>query len=233
MTLSKNLHQDVFVSILRAIYSDSVLRTSMGFKGGTAAMLFYGLPRFSVDLDFDLLDVARREEVFDRLHKILLQAGTLIDARDKHYTLFFLLSYKKGERGLKVEISKRSVRSEYIIKNYLGISMFVMKEEDMVASKLSALLTRKKFATRDMYDLWFFLKEHWLISEEVVKEKTDLSLDAALKKAIDMVRHITKNQSLEGLGDLLDDEKQKDWVKENLAAELLFQLQLYLSHIEG
>lgn len=57
MVLSKDLHKNVFVDILRAVYSDPLLRNTLGFKGGTAAMLFYGLPRFSVDLDFNLLEL--------------------------------------------------------------------------------------------------------------------------------------------------------------------------------
>jgi len=94
MVLSKDLHRDVFVNILRNIYSDVLLRSNLGFKGGTAAMLFYELPRFSVDLDFDLLDSDKKEEVFQKLREILIQYGDIVEAYDKKYTLFFLLKYK-------------------------------------------------------------------------------------------------------------------------------------------
>ncbi|MDO8657216.1 MAG: nucleotidyl transferase AbiEii/AbiGii toxin family protein [Candidatus Levybacteria bacterium] len=225
-----DLHRDTFIKILRAIYSDPLLRSNLGFKGGTAAMLFYKLPRFSVDLDFDLLDPEKKEEVFKKLGEILPQFGTVIEASNKHYTLFFLLSYKKGERGLKVEISKRIIKSAYEPKNFLGISMLVMKEEDMAAGKLAALLTRKRFATRDMFDLWFFLKENWQINEEFLKAKSGLSLKQALKKAQPLVKNVKPTELLAGLGDLLD-PKQKAWVKEHLKEELLFQLKLYQSNI--
>ena len=43
------------LQILRDIYSDLELANYLGFKGGTALMFFHGLPRFSVDLDFNLL----------------------------------------------------------------------------------------------------------------------------------------------------------------------------------
>lgn len=226
-----DLHKNAFVGILRAIYSDTLLRNKLGFKGGTAAMLFYDLPRFSVDLDFDLLDPEKKEEVFQRLKEILPQFGTVIEASDKQYTLFFLLSYKKGERGLKVEISKRIIKSAYILKNFLGISMLVMKEEDMVAGKLAALLTRKRFATRDMFDLWFFLKENWHINEEFLKEKSGFSLSQALKKAQPLVKNVKSTELLAGLGELLD-SKQKAWVKTKLQDELVFQLRLYLSNLQ-
>ena len=47
-----DLHKSIFINILRGIYSDPLLRSILGFKGETATMLFYELPRFSVDLDF-------------------------------------------------------------------------------------------------------------------------------------------------------------------------------------
>lgn len=232
MALSKELHRNTFVDILRAIYSDPLLRMNLGFKGGTAAMLFYKLPRFSVDLDFDLLDPEKKEEVFTKLGQILPKFGTVKEASDKYHTLFFLLSYKKGERGLKVEISKRIIKSAYVPKNFLGISMLVMKEEDMVAGKLAALLTRKRFATRDMFDLWFFLKEHWDINEEFLKAKSGLSLAQALKKAQLIVKNVKPTELLAGLGELLDN-KQKAFMKDKLQDELMFQLKLRQSFEKG
>ena len=41
-----NKHKFFLVSILKDIYSDIELANSLGFKGGTAQMLFYDLPRF-------------------------------------------------------------------------------------------------------------------------------------------------------------------------------------------
>lgn len=231
MVLDRDLHRDVFISILKEIYSDTLLRTNLGFKGGTAAMLFYGLPRFSVDLDFNLLDPEKKEVVFERLKEILPNYGNVIQTKEKYYTLFFLLSYKKGGRGLKVEISKRPLQFEYVPKNFLGISMLVMKEEDMVAGKLSALLTRRDFANRDLFDMWYFLKEHWEINERVLKENTGLTLAQALKKAQAQVKKIKKNEILAGLGDLLDN-KQKAFVREKLQNELVFYIKLYLDNMK-
>lgn len=227
-----SLHRGALVDTLRAIYSDILLRNILGFKGGTAAMLFYGLPRFSVDLDFDLLDPDKKEAVFQRLKGLLPQFGILKQAQDKHFTLFFLLNYRKGERNLKIDISKRPLWHEYEPKNYLGLSMLVMKEGDMIASKLSALLTRKKFATRDMFDLWYFLKEEWQIDARVLRENTNMGLTEALEKARDRVKVVAKNELLAGLGELLEDERQKTFVRYKLQDELVFRLNLYLDNLK-
>ncbi len=223
--LNKDLHRTAFINALDEIYSDPQIRTLLGFKGGTAAMLFYELPRFSVDLDFDLLDQNKKDLAFAKLKEILPKVGRVDQAQDKYYTLFFLIDYKKGERNLKIEISKRPSKAEYDVKNYLGLPMLVMKEDDMAAGKLAALTTRKRFATRDMFDAWYFLRNSWPIDEQVLKEKTGFSLPKALKTAQKRIMTIKKTEILYGLGELLDN-KQKAWAKEKLQEDLLFQLRL-------
>ncbi|HUD09266.1 MAG TPA: nucleotidyl transferase AbiEii/AbiGii toxin family protein [Patescibacteria group bacterium] len=223
--LNKDIHKNILINTLNSIYKDTQIRTFLGFKGGTAALLFYKLPRFSVDLDFDLLDINKKELVFQRLKEILSKSGKIDQAWEKQNTLFFLVNYKKEERNIKVEISKRSLKSEYEVKNYLGIPMLVMKKDDMVASKLAALITRKKFATRDMFDLWFFLVNNWSIDEELLKEITGLSIAQALDKAQKRIKNIKKTELLAGLGDLLDN-KQKAFVKEKLRDDLMLQLKI-------
>ena len=218
-------HKVLLIQILKDIYSDTTLRTLLGFKDGTAALLFYDLPRLSVDLDFDLLDPDKKEIVFPLVKNILANHGSVRDATEKRYTLFYLLNYQAGKQSVKLEISKRKSGGRFELKNYLGIPMLVMKQEDMIAAKLSALLTRKKFAMRDVYDVWFFSKNNWSINKQLLQEKTGLSLKPALEKAIDIVSSLNKNQLLQGLGELLG-PKQKDWVKEKLQEETIFYLRL-------
>jgi hypothetical protein len=45
--IDQNRHRFLMVQILKDIYSDLDLSSNLGFKGGTALMFFYGLPRFS------------------------------------------------------------------------------------------------------------------------------------------------------------------------------------------
>lgn len=228
---NKESHHTYLIKILKEIYDNPSLRNILGFKGGTAAVLFYDLPRISVDLDFDLLDETKKNIVLEKIKKIINPVGEIIESIEKRFTLFFLISYKKGERKIKIEISKRPVKSVYEVKNYLGIPILVMKKEDMIAGKMSALLTRKKFAARDLFDLWFFLKENWQINEIVLKEKTELNLKKAIKMSIKKTKEIKPEQLLQGLGDFLD-EKQKYWVKNKLKEEIIFLLNLYLKQIK-
>lgn len=225
--LNRERHQTILLKILKEIHSDAVLRRVLGFKGGTAAYLFYQLPRFSVDLDFDLLDTQKKQIVFERIKKLLPQFGTLLQATEKRYALFFLVTYKQGEHKVKVKISKRPTKTTFEVKNYLGIPLLVISKEDMVAMKLAAFLTRKRFAARDIFDLWFFLKNEWPINESVVKQRTELTLKKALEEARKKTKKVKKNQLLQGLGELLE-VRQKSWAREKLKEELLFYINLRL-----
>lgn len=229
--LDSQRHKIILIRILKEIYTDPDLRNSLGFKGGTAAFLFYHLPRLSVDLDFDLKDLAKKELALGKMPKILAQFGKVIEALEKRETLFFLLSYQKDERKIKVEVSKRLTAASYQSQNYLGIPMLVVKKEDLAAGKLAAFLTRKKLAARDAFDLWFFLQNDFGMNETLVKERTDLSLKKALQAAIKKGESLKKNQLLQGLGELLD-KKQKLWVREKLKEELIFQLKLRLTSLQ-
>jgi predicted nucleotidyltransferase component of viral defense system len=64
---------------LRDVYADASIASLLGFKGGTCAYFFYDLPRFSVDLDFDLLtsDESNQKLVFETVRKILEQHGQI------------------------------------------------------------------------------------------------------------------------------------------------------------
>lgn len=225
--LNPIVHKEIMTRVLKDIYADAAVGPALGFKGGTAAFLFYHLPRFSVDLDFDLLNQEKEDDLLARLPEILGKYGVVREAVKKRFTLFFLLSYKKGQRSIKVEISRRYAGSGYEVKTFLGIPMRVMKLPDMAAGKLAALLTRVHFASRDVFDLWYFLDQQWEINDQVLKEKTGWGRKAALRRAIKLVEKIDSAQLLKGLGELVN-QKQKNWIKTKLKNEILFLLKLNL-----
>lgn len=224
---NKGKHTNILANITKDIYKNPKLAGNLGFKGGTAALFFYNLPRGSVDLDFDLLNIDAKKAVFSELEKIASSYGVLLEGVEKRYTLFFLLSYLKGAKKVKIEVSKRFAKSQYEIKNFFGIPVFVMNKDSMLSNKLCALLSRKNFAARDLFDTWYFLKEGWGFNQDVIKDRLGMSLSDALANAITLVNKVTKNQILHGLGEFVD-AKDKDWLRNNLKEELLFQLNLAL-----
>jgi predicted nucleotidyltransferase component of viral defense system len=230
-------HKFNMVRILKDIYEHPQLGNYLGFKGGTACRLFYGLTRYSVDLDFDLIfsenlsekeRVKKEEFIFSEMEKILKKYSELEirEATIKHYTIFFLLSYGKGEHTVKVEISRRPNKTKFVIENYLGIPMRVTTKEDAFANKLIALTDRKKVAMRDVFDVYYFFSEGWSINEEIVQKKVEMSLRKYLDKCVEFVSSLSDNHILDGLGELLD-EPQKNWAKDKLKTETIFLIKNY------
>lgn len=228
MTLDINRHKNILLKILKDIYTDNTLGPILGFKGGTAAYLFYNLERFSVDLDFDLLKPEKEDHVFIRIERIISSYGEIKIKRKKFYTLFFELSYDDKDRNIKVEINRRNFGSKYEILNYYGISMKVMCREDMLANKIVALDDRLEKTNRDIFDTWFFLKKDWPVNKELVEKRVRMSFREFLIKCIKKIERLPERSLLSGIGELLD-EKTKSWAKKNLKKELLFLLKLKLA----
>jgi len=225
MTLDTSIHKNIMLQILKDIYSNTTIAPFLGFKGGTAAYIFYGLNRFSTDLDFDLLNPEQAEHVFATVTAIVKSYGQIKDARQRRFGLFFLLSYADKAQNIKVEINRRSFGSQYEIKTYLGISMLVMLREDMAAHKLVAMYERLGKTNRDIYDTWFFLKNNWSINQNIVEQRTNKTFKDFLKQCIADLQKMSNRHILNGIGELLD-ITQKDWVKKNLLTDTIFLLKL-------
>jgi predicted nucleotidyltransferase component of viral defense system len=214
------------VQILTDVYSDRELAVNLGFKGGTAAMLFYGLPRFSVDLDFNLLDRNSAEAVYQKVKKTVLKYGKIHDEAQKFFGDLLSLDDEHGERNLKVDISHRVENDEYVIKNLLGINIKVMEISDMFSHKLVALLGRKEFAERDMFDCWYFMKEKTPVNRQIVENMTHKPLPEYLQDCIDKMENLPKRSLLYGLGELVADS-MKSFVRNKLQQDMVFLLKSY------
>lgn len=231
MTLDTATHKTILFQILKDIYSDATIAPFLGFKGGTAAMMFYGLNRFSVDLDFDLLDEDKEDHVFKRVTTIVKKHGILKESYKKRFNLFCLLSYEDKAHKIKVEINRRQFGSKFEIKTYLGVSMLVMAREDMFAHKLMAMSERIGKTSRDIYDVWFFLKERFPINKEIVQKRSGVSFDVQVQKCISQLEKMKDRNILDGVGELLS-SAQKDWAKAKLREETIALLKLRLESAE-
>lgn len=228
MTISISAHKTILFQILKDIYSNTKISPFLGFKGGTAALMFYNLDRFSVDIDLDLLDYSKKDLVFDEVVKMVKKYGILKDVHKKRFNLFCLISYEDKSQNIKVEINRRNTGSKYEIKTYLGVSMQVMVLPDMVANKLMAMHERIGKTSRDIYDVWFFLSQRFPINHQLIESRSEMSFDEFIKKCILQLEKIGNNHILDGLGELLT-PCQKDWAKAKLKIETISFLKLLLS----
>ena len=211
--LDKNKHREIMYSILRDIFS-SDLGKYLAFKGGTACYFFHGLDRFSTDLDFDLVD----QKVWDIDEQIIEVLKKYGDVKIWKYNI--ILSYETESVNVKIDIS-RNIRKHniYEIKSLYGVDIKTQAESTIFANKLVALTERN--TNRDIYDVYFFLKKHWNINENIIKERTWKTKWELLEQIIEKLKNLPKNYKiLDWLGEVLN-EKQKHFVSHKLLVELI------------
>ena len=224
-----NKHKFYMLQILKDMFSDAELSDCLAFKGGTALMFFYDLPRFSVDLDFNLLDPAKEKLVYGKVRNVLLKYGTLHDEAQKFFGPVFVLEYGKGERKLKVEISNRQFDNHYEIKNLMGIEMRVLVKPDMFAHKLCALLDRNEVTGRDVFDCWFFLNQRTPVNANIVESRMGVTLQEHLQHCIDTLERISDKTVMNGLGELTDGETKR-FAKTKLRKETISLLNFFKAY---
>ena len=126
---------------------------------------------------------------------------------------------------LKVEVSNREFPNHYEIRSLLGTDIRVMTLPDMFAHKLCAL--GERVTPRDIYDVWFFLQKHTEINEEIVRLRTGMSVSEYAQQCAEKVRRYSSRMLMQGLGEVLSDNKNKNFVRQQLIPETASALEWF------
>jgi predicted nucleotidyltransferase component of viral defense system len=224
-------HQLLMKQILTQLFRHRQLLPHLAFKGGTCLYFFYGLPRFSVDLDFDWL---ADDPPILPLGEVLARYFKTIEFSDKKSTWLWIGSYQDHEMKIKIEVNKRKfLANEYDILDFYGIKITSLAKSCLLAHKLCAITERRELKNRDLFDTWWMLERRWPIREEIIKERKGMGLKEYLLNILDLLASLKNTKAkkggiLDGLGQLLKDEKDHIWVKEHLLEELSLMLRLFL-----
>ena len=170
--------------VLSSLYAS--VSSELVFKGGTALLFFYGLNRFSEDLDFTVVKDVDLKKLCENVEQSLAYVGMPKRIGQKKDTAVSF-SFKVGAEGplydkeisrcfVDVEISKREIVEHFetkevrsIYPDILPFTVCVMKQEEIVAEKIRAILKRNY--ARDVYDLHFLLNQGSSINIALVHKK--------------------------------------------------------------
>ena len=157
--------------------------SNWAFVGGTALRFLFGLPRYSEDLDFSLVEPGV-DSRFDRL-MASLQADLRGEAYDVHVkartgstvaSAFIkfrgllhelgLSSHQNEVLSVKVEIDTNPPEGAkvvtQIIRRFTMLNLLHYDRASLLAGKLHAVLSRKYTKGRDLYDLaWYLSDPDW------------------------------------------------------------------------
>ena len=240
MKIDKEKHKKIMLGILADISKDPELSVNLGFKGGTCCYFVYGLDRFSVDLDFDLLDAEKKDLVIKKMYELLKKYGTIKKGSNESRVK---LKYSDDSSALKIDISPRDelnhLNSYEITDIVSGVPLNILKQEDMFAHKLVAIKDRfenrsanKIIANRDIYDINFFFNKNWEINYEIILLRRKKDAKLYFKELMEFIeKNVDNKKILDGIGALVSDEKRK-WVKNELKNEVIKQLAIQIKSME-
>ena len=172
--------------ILKFFSINETFNNSLALKGGTAInLLFFNLPRLSVDIDMDFcLDISKddmllyREKINKQLLKFMYSQGYILSGKSKNYhsldsLVFDYTNSAMIKDNIKIEINY-SLREHVLpiekieLKNDAVDDIFLVNTVNPIeiyATKTVALLTRN--APRDLYDLNYMIVNKFLSDNEL------------------------------------------------------------------
>lgn len=216
---SDAIHKAWLYRVLSGIADNTQLSSLLRFKGGTCAAMRNLVDRFSVDLDFDLIDHEKVANVREWLKEIFQELGLVIEDESKVVPQFFLKYPQSGKsrNTLRVEVTFPPPKAnQYEPVRFIEIDRILHCQtvETMFANKLVALIDRyekhKSIAGRDIFDIHAFFLQGLKFNEDVIRERRNQDLPVFFAKISEFIeKKVTQQIIDEDLNYLLPPEQFK------------------------
>lgn len=228
-----SLHKAWLCRILTAFADNECLSQKLYFKGGTCAAFQDLLNRFSVDLDFDLLESKDVAEVKKCMENIFEELGLEIKDQSGKVPQYFLkYNAPDGERNnLKIDVlcpPPKSNTYETVRIKEIDRVWRCQTIETMFANKLVAVIDRyektKSIAGRDIYDIHFWLINKYSLNEAIIYERRGQPLREYLPGLIAFIeKHVTETLLSQDINMLLPQTDFKQ-IRKTLKPETIMLL---------
>jgi hypothetical protein len=232
------VHKSYLNRLLIEIIDQPFLSQNLAFKGGTCAGMLGYLDRFSIDLDFDILQTAEDTAFRQALHQVFDGLDlAVVEEFDK--VLMFRLRYpsEPGKRNnVKVSASSLILKANKYRVQYLpeiDRMMTCQTVETMFANKLVAVTDRfdlhGTIAGRDIYDIHHFFIKGYSYHGPIIRERTTLAPQDYMRKLAMFIKNqVTQRIINEDLNILLPN-KQFQQIRKILIPETLAFLEREVS----
>lgn len=179
-TRAKNRVREYLQARILQSLQENTAFAAWAFVGGTALRFLFGMPRFSEDLDFSLIQAGMPDRFTDLMNK----AKTVFEAENYEVTVnvkeqktvksafikFSRLLYELGlspmvsqTLSIKVEIDTNPPAGAQletsIVRKDILLNLLHYDKASLLAGKLHALLMRNYVKGRDIYDLMWYLSD--------------------------------------------------------------------------
>jgi hypothetical protein len=179
-------HEVFEIEVLDKMNSAKVLGPLV-FGGGSMLRLCHELNRYSVDLDFWLIQSISEKSFFNRVLKVFDKDYEITDTEMTQHTLLYELWSGLYPRRLKIEIRREQKDCDY--QDKIAFSRFSTRQvilkahtlDQTIKNKIKAFLDRGEI--RDCFDIEFLLRRGIELPIKTDRELTEFQKKlASLKK---------------------------------------------------
>ncbi|MEA1910973.1 MAG: nucleotidyl transferase AbiEii/AbiGii toxin family protein [Spirochaetota bacterium] len=191
----RSIIREYFQARILQMLQDNGVFLNWAFLGGTALRFLYGLPRYSEDLDFSLVDTSINcdfEKVLRGIRNTFNSENytvnittpkkkTVMSAFIKFPGIFYEMGCSpriEEVLSIKIEVDTNppegAEMETTIIRRFVTVNVNHYSKSSLMAGKLHAILSRQYTKGRDLYDFV------WYLSDPLWPEPNLLLLNAAL-----------------------------------------------------
>ena len=160
--------ENVIIEVVQAL-AKSQAGSQIAFKGGTALKLFYDLPRYSEDIDYDSLQGVSPKKLINIIKGLCTKKRwEITDAAVKFHTILVELRFSGPDRNfhIKIKISTREKELKTAILPLRGVPVVTLEPSFLMTEKLLTFIDRQ--AGRDIFDAWFILNSAYPLDETMI-----------------------------------------------------------------
>lgn len=160
-------HLTLIKDVLNYIFASNA-SSDLVLKGGTALLLFYGLNRFSEDIDLDATSVNLKNLLGAYASK---RGYKLRVTKDSDHGKRYMIDYDEGA-SLKVEVSYRHRKLKQSDISVVG-NVRVYTLDRLLKSKIVAFLSDNRNKIRDLYDIAHIYFNTDIVITEDLKDRLE------------------------------------------------------------
>jgi predicted nucleotidyltransferase component of viral defense system len=215
--LFNQYRENTIIEVVQAI-AKSQAGSHIAFKGGTALKLFYDLPRYSEDIDYDSLRNISSQELMNILKAMTAKKRwEITDDAVKYNTVLLELRFAGPERSfrVKIEISTREKELKTTVLLLRGVPVQTLAPTLLMTEKLMTFIDRQ--AGRDIFDAWFILNNAYALDEEIILK--NFGDEATFySEILSVIRKLDTKKILRDTGKLLSMDHRK-WIETSFLAD--------------
>jgi hypothetical protein len=203
--------ENTIIEVVQTV-AKSEAGSHLAFKGGTALKLFYDLPRYSEDIDYDFLGKISPQRMMDILKSVAAKKKwEVTDDAVKYNTILLELRFSGPERNfrVKIEVSTREKELKTTIQSLRGVPVLTLEPSFLMTEKLITFVQRQ--AGRDIFDAWFILNNAFPLDETMLVDNFGGNTNF-FSTLLDLIQKADSKKILRDTGKLLGVD-QRNWIK--------------------